>query len=124
MGRPAMESDNPDRSRRLAYPRGPLGVETFMVHLRPDGRLERIDQVLDEEHFALIVKGKTDREAVRRLLGPPAEVMEFQSMQRVAWTYRFRDAWGYYADFSSVFDSNGVVVDKVVVRVESAVDAH
>ena len=124
MGAPAAEFTNPDGSRQLAYPRGPGGVATYMVHVRSDGRLARIEQVLNEAHYAGIVTGKTTRDEVRRLLGPPSHVMEFPRMQRVAWTYRFRDAWGYDADFSAVLDTNGVVVEKVIVRVESAVDAR
>ena len=124
MGEPAMAFDHPDRSRQLAYPRGPLGVATYMVHLRPDGRLRRIEQVLDEEHFARIVPGQSRREDVRLLLGPAASSMEFPRLQRVAWTYRFRDRWGYLADFSPLFDRDGMVVDKVIVRVEPMFDRH
>ena len=122
MGPPAMEFDSPDRSRTLTYARGPLGEHTFMVRIRPDGKLGGIEQVLDEAHFALIVKDRTTRDEVRLLLGPPGSSMEFPGTRRVAWTYRFRDMWGIPADFSPVFDANGVVVDKVTIRVESAVD--
>ena len=124
MGPPAAEYASPDGSKELAYPKGPMGVETYMVHLRPDGRLARIDQVLDADHFARIVTGKTTREEVRRLLGPPGSTMEFPRMQRLAWTYRFRDVWGYDADFSTVFDVNGIVVEKVIVRLERGMDSN
>lgn len=119
MGTPAEEFANPDGSRQIAYPRGPLGVETFMVHLRPDGRLDRIEQVLNEAHFDKIIIGKTTREEVRRLIGPPAETQEFRRQQQVSWTYRYRDAWGLVSDYSVTFDTKGIVVSKISIRVES-----
>ena len=47
MGEPAMVWKNPDGSAQLAYPRGPAGTQTFMAYIGPDGRLQRIEGVLD-----------------------------------------------------------------------------
>lgn len=54
MGKPTLSWKDPDGSEQLAYPRGPAGPQTFMVFMAPDGRLQRIEQVLNMEHFARI----------------------------------------------------------------------
>jgi len=45
-----------------------------MAQVSRDGALRRFEQVLDEEHFAQIVRGRTIQADVRRLLGPPSFV--------------------------------------------------
>ena len=42
MGPPALRWQDADGSIQLAYPRGPAGLETFMVTLGPDERLQSI----------------------------------------------------------------------------------
>src|SRR5471030_1769427 len=70
MGPPAMRWQEADGSIQLAYPRGPGGYHTFMVKLRPDGRLQSIVNVLEEDGFAQIHAGLA-KEQVLRVLGPP-----------------------------------------------------
>lgn len=118
MGAPAMEFANPDGTRQLAYPTGPLGTQTHMVFIGAEGRLVGVEQVLDEDHFARVVPGRSTREDVRRLIGPPYQVVEFPNLGQVAWDYHFRDAWGYLADLSVMIDRGGVVAGKVVKRYE------
>ena len=117
MGEPALEMANPDGSRELAYPRGPLGIQTYMVSVGRDGILQAIRPVLNEDNFYRIQPGQT-RDDVLRLIGPPAESMEFARLQQVAWDYRFQDTWGYTAIFSVMFDRDGRVVGKVTRRLE------
>ena len=57
MGVPAMSWKAPDGREQLAYPRGPAGTQTFMAYLTAAGVLERIEAVLDVEHFAQIRAG-------------------------------------------------------------------
>lgn len=109
MGAPTDRHTLPDGSRQLVYPRGPLGLHTFKVHLDTGGRLARIENVLDDRHFASIVAGESRREDVRRLLGPPAEIHDFARRQEQTWDYRFLDAWSRTARFVVVFDAAGVV---------------
>lgn len=117
MGAPALEIAHSDGSRQLAYPRGPYGTQTFMVRVGPDGVLQAIEPVLNEDHFYRIVPGKT-REDVLNLIGPPSETMEFPRLQQVAWDYRYQDAWGYTAILSVMFDRDWRVVGKVTRRIE------
>lgn len=105
-----------DGSRSLYWPRGPQGTQTYLARLAPDGRLASLDQVLSEESFGRIVPGRTTERDVERLIGPPWRTIEFPNKGQVAWDYRFRDAWGYLAEFSVMVDERGVVAETVSVR--------
>jgi hypothetical protein len=122
MGEPALVLANPDGSRQLAYPRGPLGLQTYMVRVGADGRVQQVQNVLDEDHFHRVQAGLT-RDDILRLIGPPSESMQFPRMQQVAWDYRFQDTWGYTAIFSVIFDANGIVVGKFTKRLDR-VESH
>ena len=117
MGPPALELPNPDGSRQLAYPRGPLGTETYMVHVGRDGLVQGVEQVLRDERFYRIVPGIT-RDDVLRLIGPPSEVMDFPRLQQVAWEYRYQDTWGYIAFLSVMIDREGKVVGRTTRRID------
>lgn len=107
MGRPAMTFELEGGARRLAYPRGPLGTETFMVDVGADGRLVAIRQVLQDDVFARIRPGDS-RDNVLRLIGPP----------RADGLYRYVDSWGYLCDFSVDYDREGRVTSKFSRRLE------
>ncbi|HET9579423.1 MAG TPA: hypothetical protein VFP44_16450 [Usitatibacter sp.] len=117
MGPPAMEFRNPDGSRELAYPRGPLGTQTFMADVSRDGVLQAVRPVLTDDIFRTIEPGMT-RDQVVRLIGPPGDVMEFPRMGQVSYEYRFMDTWHYLALFSVNFDRNDIVVGKFTRRIE------
>jgi hypothetical protein len=124
MGTPAEVYDNSDGSKLLAFPRGPLGVQTFMAKISSEGRLESLEQVLNEAHFDRIVVTRTKQDEVRRLIGPPCEVMEFPRLRQVAWTYRFRDSYNRLADFSVMLDPAGTVVRTVIVPLDDPPSAN
>ena len=117
MGMPALAFDNADGSRRLAYPRGPLGIETFMVDIAPDGRMVAVHNVLSDDVFFQIRPGMT-RDEVLRLIGPPGDTMAFSRNRQYAWDYRYQDTWGYRAIFSVTFDDRDIVVGKFTQRIE------
>src|SRR5207344_2171863 len=48
MGTPALELAQPDGGKRLVYPRGPLGTQTFMADVGGDGRMVAVSQVLND----------------------------------------------------------------------------
>ena len=73
MGEPAVRWREADGREQYAYPRGPFGTQTFMAFIGPDGRLERIEPVLNYAHFALIRYGVSTQDDVLKLLGPPSE---------------------------------------------------
>lgn len=112
MGQPAMIWRDPDGREQLAYPRGPAATQTFMAFIAPDGRLERIEKVLNTEHFARIVIGKSDQAAVLRVLGPvPTQnVTYFKARDELVWSWLFCDSWNQQAYFDVLFDgSTGIV---------------
>jgi hypothetical protein len=115
MGAPAVELAEPG-GKQLFYPRGPLGTQTFAVHIDSQGRLSGIDQVLDDDHFRPIHEGQTRDEVLRRI-GPPADRMRYPNGTD-AWIYRYTDTWGYPADFYVSFNPQGIVVSKISIRLE------
>jgi len=109
MGQPAFEWKEPDGSLTWEYPRGPLGVVTYMVTIRPDGVLKEIRQVLTQEYFARIRPGLTQDE-VRRLIGRPGETMTFPARKEEVWSWRYEPASGETWQFHVHFDLDGRVV--------------
>lgn len=112
MGQPALQWQDTDGSQQLAYPRGPEGTQTFIVHVGADGRLEKIEGVLDSEHFARIENGKSDQVTVLRLLGPsqPQWTAYFERRDELVWEWRFCDSWNEVARFDVLFDATTGIV--------------
>lgn len=111
MGNPAMRWQDADGSEQLAYPRGPSGPQTFMVFIAPDGGLQRIDQVLNMEHFARIQPGMS-QQAVLRVIGPPAPqwTSYFKERNELVWEWQFCDSWNQLARFDVLFDASSGIV--------------
>lgn len=89
MGKPEMIWEEKDGSFKYEYPRGPVGTETFMVDISPDGKYLGMNNVLTEANFARIKAGMT-RDDVRRLLGKPTETAKFPLKQEETWTWKFK----------------------------------
>jgi hypothetical protein len=117
MGQPALELPEGGGAKRLVYPRGPLGTQTFMADIGKDGVLREVRPVLKEENFYRVQPGMT-RDEILRMIGPPGETMRFSLSDTTAWDYRFVDLWGYTAIFSVIFDRDGVVVSKFTRRID------
>lgn len=119
MGAPAMRWQDADGAVQLAYPRGPLGYHTFMVHLGADGRLQRIENVLDEATFARIGAGMS-RDQVLRLIGPPdfSRTMYFPARDELVWDWRFCPYSRSAARFSVLFDAASGTVRSTLALVE------
>jgi len=121
MGVPAMQWTLPGGGRQLAYPRGPAGYETFMVHLDAAGRLERIENVLDMTHFARIQPDMTQAE-VLQLLGPsqPQWTAYFKARDELVWEWRYCDSWREAARFDVLFDATKKTVRSTMSWTESS----
>ena len=117
MGPPAMEMRDPDGTRLLYYPRGPLGNQTYVAAIGPEGNLREISNVLNDGVFNAIRPGLTE-EQVLRMIGPPREKDYFSNLQQTAWDYKFQDSWGYDSILSVMIDRQGIVVSKVTRRIE------
>ena len=117
MGEPAMRWKEADGREQLAYPRGPQGTQTFMVYVGADGRLERIESVLDAAHFARIKPG-VDQPTVLRVLGPPPPqlIAYFERRDELVWEWRFCDAANQLAFFDVLFDATTGIVRSTYQR--------
>ena len=90
VGAPANVWKNPDGSEVWEYPRGPLGVETYMVTLGPDRAVREVRQVLSEEYISKLQAGMS-RDEVRRLVGRPRYVGFSDRTDEEIWSWRYRD---------------------------------
>jgi len=105
MGEPALRWSEPDGSVQLAYPRGPEGTHTFMVFLGPDGKLQRIVNVLEEKTFARVAIGSS-QDDVLKLIGPPAahQTLFFKARNVLVWEWLYCDGFSTQAWFGVEFD--------------------
>jgi outer membrane protein assembly factor BamE (lipoprotein component of BamABCDE complex) len=117
MGAPAMEMRDPDGTRLLYYPRGPLGNQTYVAAIGPEGNLREIENVLTDGRFNGIRAGLTEQQ-VLRMIGPPREKGYFSNLQQTAWDYKFQDSWGYDSILSVMVNPQGIVVGKVTRRID------
>ena len=105
LGRPAMNWKNADGSRQLAFAQGPAGTQTFMVFIAPDGRLQRIVGVLNDDFFGLIKPGMT-QEQVLRLLGPAGQpATPYRRTDSFAWTWLYCQSQNVMQYFDVSFDA-------------------
>lgn len=120
MGQPAMRWQNPDGSVQLAYPRGPMGFHTYMVHIGSDGKLQQIENVLDEKNLSRIQPGMT-KEDVLHILGPSYDgwTAYFKARDELAWEWRYCNAWNAAARFDVLLDNSKGTVRKTMSRTES-----
>lgn len=89
MGSPALVVPLPDGGQAWFYPRGRVGRQTFRAELGPDGKLRKVEQVLDEEHFEQVVVLKTTREELLRMLGPPVYQGRGSAKSEDYWEYTY-----------------------------------
>jgi hypothetical protein len=118
MGQPAMRWQDADGSIQLAYPRGPFGFHTYMVKLGSDGRLQNIENVLDEKSFGRVRAGLS-KDEVLRLIGPPDanRTVYYKARDELAWDWRFREIYGDPARFIVLFDATaGTVRSSMILR--------
>ena len=105
MGQPTGRYTLPGGTQRLEFARGPFGRHTFMVDLDAQGRVAKLEQVLDARHFATVLPGQT-RDEVLRTLGRPGErVGMMRDGQIWSWRYANNDCLWWQAQF----DAQGVV---------------
>ena len=111
MGAPALAWKNPDGSQQLAYPRGPESTQTFMAYLGPDGKLQRIEKVLEDAQFHRIRQGM-HKDEVLRILGPSGEhwTQFYWRSNEIAWSWLFCNSWNVQEFFDVMFDATTGIV--------------
>jgi len=122
MGAPALRWIDGDGTRRLAYPRGPMGTATYMVRVGADGKLSSIENALVTEVFARVRAGMS-QEQVLHLLGPsePSWTVHFPARDELAWEWRYCDDGNQYARFDVLFDATTRTVRSTLSLTESQV---
>ncbi|MDO8264060.1 MAG: hypothetical protein Q7T21_12690, partial [Gallionella sp.] len=125
MGQPAMRWQDPDGSRQLAYPRGPAGFDTFMVRLGPNGKLQTIENVLDEQQLANVRAGM-GKEEVLRMFGPPDvnATAYFKARDELVWDWRYRGISNQPWRMMVLFDATSGKVRSTMARPEQYVGAE
>lgn len=120
MGPPVLRWQDPDGTQQLAYPRGPAGFRTYMVHIGADGRLLRIENVLDDKGFAAVRPGMSKAQ-VLRVLGPsdPANTQYFPARDELVWDWRFCNDWNEPTRFYVLFDATADKVRTTMSQTES-----
>lgn len=123
MGQPAMQWQDPDGSRQLAYPRGPAGFHTFMVRLGANGKVQSIENVLDEPHLADVRAGMS-KEEVLRVLGPSDTrlTVYFKARDELVWDWRYRAHSGEPMRMLVLFDATSGKVRSTMVQREQFTD--
>ncbi|WP_087046909.1 hypothetical protein [Caballeronia ptereochthonis] len=110
MGEPETERAFTDGSKRLEYPRGPAGTNTYMVDIDANGRFVSVTQVLTAANFAKVRPGMTMDEA-RRLLGKPTTIAEYPLKKERVWSWHWlEDGVNQDAMFNAHFGPDGTVV--------------
>ncbi|MFC0253946.1 hypothetical protein ACFFJK_18770 [Massilia consociata] len=95
--------------RILEYATGPMGQQTFMARIGPDGRLVSYEQVLTSEKFATIKIDEATREDVLRAVGKPAETSRVGFRDYEVWSYRYKEAGVWNSLMHVHFDQQGIV---------------
>jgi hypothetical protein len=91
LGRPTAVHVLPDGTR-LQYSRQPAGQQVYNLDLGPDGRLQRVEQVMDAGWLQRVTVDRWTREMALVHLGRPALVERVASWDGDIWTYRFEEA--------------------------------
>ncbi|KAF1024755.1 MAG: hypothetical protein GAK40_01496 [Burkholderia plantarii] len=109
LGQPETERQAIDGSKRLEYPRGPMGDETYMIDIDRNGLYLGATQVLTADSFAQVHAGMTMDE-VRQLLGKPTEIARYPLKPETVWSWRWReDGVSQDAFFNVHFGDDGLV---------------
>lgn len=88
MGKPETERVFTDGSKRLEYPRGPMGNQTWFVDVDAGGRYTGATQVLTGANFAKVSPGMSTDD-VRRLLGKPGEIAQYPLKPETVCSWRW-----------------------------------
>jgi hypothetical protein len=116
MGRPDMVWEEESGAKKLEYPRGPMGTQTYFVFIGPDGRYLGMERVLMEENFAKVKVGMT-ADDVRRILGKQTEVTPYALAREEVWSWRYEGEMQKTMFFNVHFDQGSRLV-KRITRIE------
>lgn len=91
-GRPDVTCSQTDGSSRMIWTSQPQGETAFALVVGADKRVSSSEQVLDEQHFAILNNGEAwTAEKIRCQFGPPARITTIDSgkSKQYVWYYRY-----------------------------------
>lgn len=88
LGEPTETWPHSDGSQRWTYWWGAYGRQTCMADFDAQGRMQKVENVLDEAHFLQVRPGMTQAQ-LRELLGPPSWIWHVQYHDQTVWSYRY-----------------------------------
>ncbi len=123
MGQPAMRWRNADGSVQLAYPRGPMGTDSYMAYIGSDGKLRQIENAMEQKSFARIRAGMA-QEQVLRILGPsyPGWTAYFKARDERVWEWRYCSLWNEASRFDVLFDNSQARVRSTMSLSEAQIE--
>jgi hypothetical protein len=96
-GKPNFTCRLPNGSERVIWTQQPLGQYAWGANVAPDGKIDRVERLLTDEHFRVLSEGVWTAERLRCEFGPPARIdtVGLPSVRQVVWSYRYRenDSW-------------------------------
>lgn len=89
MGKPDMAwRDSQGQVIQAAWTTQPASYVTFMVYFSDKGSVIKVEQVLNERHFAMVKNGM-EGEDVLKILGPYRSVDHFSGLHQIDWNYGY-----------------------------------
>ena len=103
MGVPDMIWEEESGAKKLEYPRGPMGTQTYFVYIGPDGKYLGMERALVEANFAKVKVGMSQDDA-RRILGRQTEVTPYVLAKEEVWSWRYEGNAQAIMFFNAHFD--------------------
>lgn len=92
-GKPTQTCTTDSGQQRVLWTQQPFGQYAWGANITPDGRAERVELVLSNEHFERLREGVWTPERVLCEFGPPAKIdkVGLPSSRQIVWNYRYRE---------------------------------
>ena len=104
MGKPEMIREEPDGTRRLEYPRSPMGSQTYFVYLDKDGKYKGMEKAMSEGNFRKVGIGMS-KDDVRGILGKQTEILPLKLKNVEVWSWRYEGDGNTTMLFNVTFDN-------------------
>ncbi|MEP6609631.1 MAG: hypothetical protein ABJA83_13255 [Burkholderiaceae bacterium] len=109
LGRPTGNYSLSGGGTRLQYSNQPFDQSVWNADFDAQGRLTRVEQVMNDQAFARVRAGKDTRDDVLREFGAPADSFFYRLQNETAWMYRYFTYGGFKAAMFIYFDPAGAV---------------
>lgn len=104
MGKPEMIREEPDGTKRLEYPRSPMGSQTYFVYIDKDGKYKGMEKAMNEANFAKVRVGMS-KDDVRGILGKQTESLPLKLKNTEVWSWRYEGDGNTTMLFNVTFDN-------------------